>query len=370
VGERDFHLAAFYIMRRRSLPPSTDSRGTIAAMRPLAMLLLVGALSVRAGAEPMTLRFATSVPDGSAWARELRAWGRDVASETEGAVNIKMYFSGIAGDEMHTLERIQREQLDGAGGSEMCIKLAPSMRISRVVGLFHSRDEAVYVMQRLRPQLDREFQRSGYVNLGEAGIGQEVLMARTPVRSLSELRAQRIWVWDIDHSLLLQAAALGLHPVPMPIEEAARGFEEGKFDVFVTPLTAALAFQWSAEAHYLINLHIGFRIACLFVSNRAFDALPVAAQQSLRAAANKLQIRFEDLGRQQDEALLGGLLQRQGVVSVPISSSFRSEFFDAARRAREATEGQLLPGDLIQRVLAWLADYRIEHPHSGETVKR
>ena len=49
------------------------------------------------------------------------------------------------------------------------------------------------------------------------------------------------------------------------------------------------------------------------MSNRAFDGLPTEVQQVLRTAAGKLEARFDDAGRNMDEQLLNGLLQKQGL---------------------------------------------------------
>src|SRR5262249_20794068 len=92
--------------------------------------------AARASSTAALLRIATVAPDGSAWARELKAWARDVESTTEGAVHIKIYFGGIAGDELTVLDRIRREQLDGAIGSELCTRLAPSLKVARIIGAF------------------------------------------------------------------------------------------------------------------------------------------------------------------------------------------------------------------------------------------
>src|SRR5260370_35112001 len=95
-----------------------------------------------ARAEPTTLRIATIAPEGSAWARELRSFSRDVESRSDGAVRIKLYLGGIAGDEMEVLARIKRDQLDGTIGSEICPRLAPSRKVARLVGTFQSPEES------------------------------------------------------------------------------------------------------------------------------------------------------------------------------------------------------------------------------------
>jgi TRAP-type C4-dicarboxylate transport system substrate-binding protein len=321
---------------------------------------LAVALSLPARAEPATaLRVATVAPDGTSWARELRAWARDVEASTNGAVRIKLYFGGIAGNEEVTLARIRREQLDGAIGSEMCTVLSPTLKVGRVVGVFQSRAENAYVLARLKPTIDAELLKSGFINFGEAGLGPEVLFTRAPVRDLATLRKLRLWIWDSDFELPPQARALGLTVVQTPLETAGRAFEEGKFDGFITIPTAALAFQWTTQVKYLTPLRISFRSGCLIVATRAFDPLPVEAQRALKAAAGKLAQRIEELGRREDDALLGGLLARQGVARIPESEQLRSEFYEAARSVRPGS--RIVSDETLARIMGWLADYRAEH---------
>ena len=72
-------------------------------------------------------------------------------------------------------------------------------------------------------------------------------------------------------------------------------------------------------------------------------------------------VGIEELGRKQDEELLGGLFAKQGLKAVPVSASFRAEYFAAAKVARERMSDRLIPRELVEKVLRMLADYRIEH---------
>jgi TRAP-type C4-dicarboxylate transport system substrate-binding protein len=327
----------------------------------LALLLGVAFAAASAAGEPTTLRIATIAPDGSAWARELRTYQRDVETGSGGAVRIKLYMGGIAGDEMEVLERIRRDQLDGTIGSEICTRLAPSMKVARIVGLFQSREESAYALSRLKPTLDEEFLRAGFVNLGEAGLGTEVLFTRLPIRSLDDLHQQRLWIWDLDEMLRAQVGPLGMRTLPLPINDAARAFDEQRIDGFVSIPTATLAFQWSAQARYVTDLRMTFRSGCEILSNRAYDELPIAARLALHDASGKLARRIEELGQRQDQELLSGLLARQGLKTLPVSETLRAEFFEAARVAREQAGNQLVPHALLEKVLSWLADYRALH---------
>ena len=61
--------------------------------RALALALLVGGTCFADGA--VTLRLAAVAPDGTAYARELRAFGRDVEQLSNGAVHVKWYFGAV-----------------------------------------------------------------------------------------------------------------------------------------------------------------------------------------------------------------------------------------------------------------------------------
>jgi TRAP-type C4-dicarboxylate transport system substrate-binding protein len=124
--------------------------------------------------------------------------------------------------------------------------------------------------------------------------------------------------------------------------------------------TGALAFQWSAQARYMTDLHLSYLSACVLVSNRFFDELPYGARQQLRAGVARLQARWEQLAREIDRQLLEGLFEKQGIRSVPVSEAFRAEFLEATRAAREQNK-QLVPEALIGRVLGLLADFRARH---------
>ena len=332
-------------------------------MRPAFALLLLASTSFSnlAHADPVTLRLATIAPQGSGWAREFSAWARDVEAGTQGAVRVKMYYSAIGGDEFTVLDRIKREQLDGAIGSESCTRLAPSLRVTRIFGLFQSRQESFYVLGRLARTLDAEFLRAGFINLGEATLGPELLFTRRPVQDLAELKKTTLWIWNLDEALAVQARALGLHVVATPLEDATHAYDDQRVDGFIAMPTAALAFQWSAQARYLEPLAISYRNGCMLFSTRSFDALPIDAQRYIRAAAGKLRGRLDDLSRRQDDALLGGLFARQGLAAVPVSERFRLEFFNRARDIRPRVAAAVVSPELMQRVLGWLADYRAEH---------
>jgi len=320
------------------------------------------AAATPAAADPTVLRIATVAPDGTLWARELKAFAAEIAAATGDTVRVKWIFGGIAGDEHELHDRIRRGQLDGvASGGPMCNELAPTLRLFLSPGLFLDRNESTYVLSRLYHHVEEEFAHSGYALIGLAGVGPMMIFSRRPLRSMADLQHLRLWTWADAPWFNDQWRALGVAATPTPIYEVAGAYTGDRLDAMIAPPTAALAFQWTTLTPFLSQLRIGFLNGCVIVSARVFDALPHEAQLTIRAAAARLNRRFEDAGRVQDEALLNGLLARHGVQQTPVDATFRSDFFESARAMRDHLAADVMNRQQLARIQSLLADYRAEH---------
>jgi TRAP-type C4-dicarboxylate transport system substrate-binding protein len=152
---------------------------------------------------------------------------------------------------------------------------------------------------------------------------------------------------------------LGVHTVPLPVTEGYKAYEDKRTDGFVAIPAAALAFQWSAQTRYVTDLHMGFVSGCIVVSLRAFDQVPLETRDGFRAAAAKLQMRFEDLGRLQDEQLLhGGLFLKQGLKPMTPEEALRDGYRKAALELRGTMATQVAPRGQLDKVQQLLDEYR------------
>jgi TRAP-type C4-dicarboxylate transport system substrate-binding protein len=323
-------------------------------------------LTIEARAEPVVIRMATVAPEGSQWAKLLGGAGHELEQMTRGAVKMKWYFGAVTGDELETFEGIKHGHLDGiASGGMVCERLSPSMKIQGLTGMFQSRDEASYVMERLHGVINEETHKNGFEMLITTGLGPEVIFSRTPVHTIEELRKLKFWRWSADEVGIAVSHEMGLTIVPTDLDEGGKAYDAGKVDGFLAIPTAALAFQWSAQSRYITDLRLGYLTGCVAVTNAAVDRIPPEFQNTFRSLWAKYDALFQDMGRRQDDALLGGLFFKQGLKPVPPSEGFRSEFFDVARTARERAAGKFIPRPLLDRALKMLADYRAEHRESA-----
>jgi TRAP-type C4-dicarboxylate transport system substrate-binding protein len=330
------------------------------------ILVLLTLLTSTAIADQRVLRMAAIAPDGTSWARELKAFARDVETNTGGQLRIKWYLGGIAGDEPTAVERTRKGQLDGVAGAIFCQQLAPAMRVLRVPGMFESREEAFYVMGRMRADIETEMRASGFAFLGSAGFGFDAIFSRAPVKSLADLKLGRFWLWSLDTAWRAMGEALGLAIVNSSIDEAAKIYDAEHLDGMIAEPTAALAYQWSTLTKYFTPLGAAFLPGCMVVANRTFDELQIDQQQVVRVAAAKFFVRFNDVSEATNRALEEKLFEKQGLIKVPLSATFRADFLHMAREAQERLGESVVSKSMLGRVRAWIGEY---HAQSRAGVK-
>jgi TRAP-type C4-dicarboxylate transport system substrate-binding protein len=307
-----------------------------------------------------TLRIASIAPDGTGYAREMRAFAREVESETAGALRVKLYFSAIAGDELEMGARMQRGQLDGAASAGMlCEQLAPSMRVMRMPGLFDNRDEAAQILGRLKALVDSEFEDSGFVNLGLVMIGPAMIFSRHPDQTIDALGHRRFWVWDADRMMSRLFPLFGLNILPLPINEAARAFDERRHDGFTGPPSAALAFQWSSRARYFLELDLAYITGCVVVARPLWDSLPEEARRAVKAAMAKASARLDTVNKELDRQLLEKLFAKQGLKRLQVTPTLRADFEKLAKSVRKELTGTEVPAATVDKVQSMLDIARI-----------
>jgi TRAP-type C4-dicarboxylate transport system substrate-binding protein len=333
------------------------------AVRVLTSLLLLSLIASRARSEPVAhLRFAAIAPDGTAWAREAKAFAREIDSVSGGRLTVRLYLGGIAGDDLEMGRRMHRDQLDGVlSAGTVCQEVAPAFRVLRIPGLLTNRDEASYVVNRLWPVVREQARTQGVVLLTAASLGHDVVVSRVPIDTLETLRRLKLWQWDLEPTTVAYSRAMGLHVVPLPVTDAGRAYEEGKIDGFIAIPSAIFGFQWFAQRLYLSQFPFAPVYGCVIMTAASYERLPADLRDVVQAAAAKLGRRFAEATRMQDEQLLGGLFEKQGVRNVPVPPELRAQFFEAAHAARDRLGAQVVSRELLLQVQSLLADYRSEH---------
>jgi len=184
------------------------------------------------------------------------------------------------GDDQAVLRKIRAGQLNGAvltaGG---LTQTYGDIQLYNLPMAFDSLDEVDYVRERMDASLFEGLRQKGYVGFGFAEVGFAYAMSKNQVRTLDEIRAQKVWVPEGDPGSELAVSAFGVSPIPLSIADVLGGLQTGLINGVAVPPIAAIALQWHTQLDYALDVPLLYVYGLLVVQNRRFDKLDAADQK-------------------------------------------------------------------------------------------
>jgi TRAP-type C4-dicarboxylate transport system substrate-binding protein len=338
----------------------------LAALLALALALGAGSADASPPQPPtqnrITLRLATAAPKGTLWAKAVDEYATHVEKGTQGAVRVKVYYGGTAGDEMEVMGRMERGQLDGViSGGPICSDVMPSVRVLHVMGLYDSEQEMLDVARELSPVFADEAHVRGYALVGVGSLGPVMLFSRQKVTDLAGLRKLPMWSWELSTVFNQMAEVMGLNVVPTSLQSAAKTYEEGRVDGFWSTPIAALGFQWYSQTRYFMPLEGIYLSGCLLLRESSLEGMSAEDRGVLREAGSQLSTRLEVEGTRMARGLVDRVFAQQGLEKLPIGPAFLRDFRAAAREARRSVSPRLVPKKLIEQAEQIVSRRRTRH---------
>src|SRR3990170_3921820 len=115
---------------------------------------------------------ATLAPEGSSWYRVLQEMGEEWKKVSGGAVSLRIYPGGVAGDEDAMIRKMRVGQIQAAAITGIGLAyLERSFYALHIPMMYASDEEFDYVRDRYAPVLERKLEEKGFIvlNWGDAG---------------------------------------------------------------------------------------------------------------------------------------------------------------------------------------------------------
>ena len=260
------------------------------------LLPLIFGAALACGAAPamaQTLKIATIAPESSSWMQDMRAAAKAVEEHTEGRVKFKFYGGGVQGNDKQVQRKMRTGQLHGgaftSGGLN---QFQADADIFSLPLLFESIEEARYVRERLESEVRQRLEDAGYVNFGLAAAGFAYMMSNRPLRTLSDLSGQKIWIPEGDPTGFAALRALGIAPVVMPVTDVMTGLQTSLLDSVTVPPVGAIVFQWHTRLKYITDVPVAYVYAALLIDRRAFERLSPGDRQIVREVMEGVYRKF------------------------------------------------------------------------------
>jgi TRAP-type transport system periplasmic protein len=327
-------------------------------LRPIALVALAVSSSTAAfaGDQPPRIRLATSLPRGTSTHHALQEM---TAKWQDAGVNCTVYTDGVMGGEAETVRRMRIDQLQAAvlsvaGLTEIdqsvtALQLMPMM--------FRSLDEVAYVRERLRPLLERRLEEKGFVVLFWADGGWVQLFSRKPVMHPDDLRSQKLFALTSNSGELDMMKSAGFQPIALEYSDILTGLQTGLIDAVPTPPFYALAGQFYLPAPDMLQLNYAPLVGALVVTRKAWDAVPAAARDKMRQAAEQAGKSATISAHHEMEESVAAM-QKRGLKVTQMTPAAEAEWRTLFEALYPKIRGGLVPADLFDEVQRLLREYR------------
>jgi TRAP-type transport system periplasmic protein len=280
---------------------SSSALGRAAGALALAFL----ATLLAPGLSAQTLKLATLVPEGSIWDKSERELGAAIQQATQGRVKFQVYPGGVAGDEPVLLRKLRTDGLQAVLFSAPGLgDIDPAFSLFQVPLLFETDAEVLYVLEKMRPELERRLEEKGLVLLHWTNVGWLRFLASKPVASFDDFRQRKQFVWGSEGRMASWYQELGLRPVTLAATDVLQGLQTGMIECLpVTPL-AALSLQWFRSAPYMLEHRFAPLLGALVVSKSAWTKIPEADRTAILELSRKTEAKlFAEIPKREEEAV-------------------------------------------------------------------
>jgi TRAP-type C4-dicarboxylate transport system substrate-binding protein len=297
------------------------------------------------------IRLATLAPRSSDLVRGFVKIDKGLRKATGGKWGIKLYPSGIAGDEKDVIRKIRVGQMDGTAVTSVGLsQVLRELAVLTAPGAIESYQQLERVQQALNKEWEAKLEAEGFRLVGWGEIGMLRYFSNAPVHKPSDLKNMRPWVWPEAHTMKATWHAIGCTGVPLGVPEVYGALQTRMIDAIISTAIAVVALQWHAKLSYVTERTHGPLVGGMVISTEKWNSLPAEVQAALSEQissnyqGDNLQIRKDDLKAYKK-------LTKRGYQAVPYTKEGEAEYQRIAKQSRESLVGRVYSKELLERVM-------------------
>jgi TRAP-type C4-dicarboxylate transport system substrate-binding protein len=296
----------------------------------LPLLAFVCGWTVAVNAE-VVIKLGTIAPEGSIWHDVLLETRRQWNEISHGEVELRIYANGVLGGEDEMIRKMQRRSLDALAISGAGLPLIDtSVDCLNLPLLFDSYEELERVRGAIAGELEASFAERGYVVLNWAEAGWVHFFAKSPVRTVEDLRRLRLWTATGNPQSERIAKGLGFRVVPLPATDMLMGLQTGLIEAIDVPPLFALLDRSYQAAPYMTDLRFAPLNAATVITAASWSRVPAQYRDRLRAAAQQAAVRLRQEIHQAEREAIAEMAKR-GLTIVTIDAETEAAWRREAR---------------------------------------
>jgi len=310
-----------------------------------------GADSVRAQ-KGNTIKLAMIAPRGSVVHREFKRLDKEIKKATGGTWGVRVYPSGMAGDDTDVVRKMRVGQLDG--GLLTTTGLSHIVRQVAVLdapGTVNNYKQLEAVQKELHDEWDGMFLKAKTKLVAWWEAGRYRIFSKGPTRTLEEARKHRAWLWPDSQVMKELWRAMGVTGVPLSLNDVFGALQTGMVDLVVSTPVALVALRWHLNLDHVWNREAGVLLLGWVMNQSTWDKMPNAARKQIEKQVKDSAQRYKKEARKED-AKSFKILLRRGFTATELTPENSKKFDEIEAEVRKKLAGRVYPASLLKRVVA------------------
>ncbi len=336
----------------RVSPVKACSSAVVAAM----MLTLPGGPTSATAEETQFIRIATLAPRDSELAKGFIKIDKGLKDATKGAWGVKLYPSGVAGDEVDVIRKMKVGQMDASIiTSTGLAQIVRDVNVLNAPGVINSYKQLDAVQGAMQAEWGKSFDSAGFKLLAWGETGQYRWFSKTGITKPSDLKTMRPWIWPASHVMKEIFSTVGANGVPLGLPEVYGALQTGMIDMIIASSLAVVALQWHANLKHVTERTSGVLVGAMIMNKQKWDSLPPEVQKQVQQEVRKATEGDKEETRKSDDRAYASLLKR-GYVADKTDTNGEKEYLKMAEDVRKHMVGRIYPAELLTRVMKIASD--------------
>jgi TRAP-type C4-dicarboxylate transport system substrate-binding protein len=309
----------------------------------------------------LTIKMGTLIPPGSPWDQNLKILAADWAKLTNGKVILKVYAGGRAGDEPDMLRKLRFNQLQAVGLTMVGLaQIFEGILSPAVPMMIENTDELYYVLNKMKPVIEEEFEKKGFKILFWNVAGWGHIFSRDAVVYPADLRPQKIWVMEGSTDETKAWKQLGFKAVNFSTMDMMVQLQSGGVDAFVSNPLIAASNQWFGIADNMTEFRWAPVYGAFVISRRIWDGIPEEFHEGMLEAGERCAQRMDlDTVKANEEAI--EIMKKYGLVINSASRDAIEQWMQFIRRGLDLFVAGKFDIKYFYQAEEYVNEYRRSH---------
>lgn len=254
-------------------------------LTPLAAALLSLAGVAAAQTE---LKFASSAPPTSPWAKQIDRTAADVGEETKGAVKITPFYGSQLGSENDAIAQISRGRIEMGSFTANSVALqVPELALLQLPLFFASRAQRDCTLDNhLRKYATDALARKGLVFLNWGEVGSIHLPGKKAYATPADVKGIKVGV--VANRMTADFwRAMGANPIPTSVAEATSSSQTGLIDTYPTPFAFYVPSGLNKVLPVMTKLPLWQSAGISLINKAVYDKLPAEVRAAFDRGIQK-----------------------------------------------------------------------------------